>query len=268
MTASGLTDLHLRGATAWPGIRVDEAAFAAFLDARATPGDDGAHAEDLYVACACSLGDARAVGAVDERYVAGLPAHLVRRGFPQHLADEVVQALREKLFVGVDGAPGKIAEYRGQGSLLAWLRVTAARAASNARRDESNRARLVHDAVDGEAPPLDQEMGVIVSRYGPELRAALRGAFDALSRDERSVLRMHFEQGLSLDAVARVLGMSRATVGRRMLSGRQRVLDVMLATLGEKLSATPEELLSILGVVRSKLDVSLAPLLRSRSAGG
>ena len=105
---------------------------------------------------------------------------------------------------------------------------------------------------------------MIVGRYGPEFRAALHGAFEALPAEEHGVLRLHFEQGLSLEAVARLLGLSRATVGRRMLAGRQRILAEVLRTLGEKLSATPAELLSLLGVVRSKLDLSLGSLLGLR----
>ena len=255
---------HARGVAAWPGVRVDEQVFSAYLAERGAGEATHEHAADLYVACACARGDARAIGAVDERYLAGLSAHLARRGFALDLADDVVQAMRERLFVGVDGVPPKIVEYSGRGSLLSWLRVTAARAASNARRDANNRARITEGVSDDEVPPLDQEMAVIVNRYGPVLREALREAFSALAPEERSVLRLHFEQGLSLDAVARVLGLSRATVGRRMLSGRQRVLAAMLATLGDRLSASPDEVMSILGVVRSKLDVSLAPLLRSR----
>jgi RNA polymerase sigma-70 factor (ECF subfamily) len=254
--------LHARCLIAWPGVRVEEAAFSAYLAARGDAPSE--HVTDLYIACACALGDARAVGAVDERYLAGLPAHLARRGFALDLAEDVVQSMRERLFVGADGEPPKIVEYSGRGSLLSWFRVTAARAASNARRDANNRARITEGASDDDVPPLDQEMTVIVNRYGPVLREALRDAFEALSSEERSVLRLHFEQGLSLDAVARVLGLSRATVGRRMLSGRQRVLSAMLAMLGERLAASPDEIMSILGVVRSKLDVSLAPLLRSR----
>ena len=256
--------LHARGVAAWPGVRVDEAAFSSYLAARAKDDGSSEHATDLYVACACALGDARAIGAVDERYLAGLTAHLIRRGFAADLADDVVQAMRERLFVRADEAAPKIVEYSGRGSLLSWLRVTAARAASNVRRDANNRARISEEATDVAVPPLDQEMAVIVNRYGPVLHDALRGAFDSLAPEERSVLRLHFEQGLSLEAVARILSLSRATVGRRMLSGRQRVLAAMLATLGDQLSASPDEIMSILGVLRSKLDVSLAPLLRSR----
>ena len=81
-------------------------------------------------------------------------------------------------------------------------------------------------------------------------------AFGALTEEERNVLRLHFHDGLNLEAVARVLGISRATAGRRIISGRTRVLEETLRLLGERIAATPTELVSILGIVRSKLDVS------------
>src|SRR5437660_1544495 len=49
-------------------------------------------------------------------------------------ADEALQVVREHLLVAKDGAPGRIAEYRGEGPLEGWLRVAAVRAALRLQR--------------------------------------------------------------------------------------------------------------------------------------
>jgi hypothetical protein len=46
-----------------------------------------------------------------------------------------------------------------------------------------------------------------------------------------------------------------------MIAGRAQVLEETLRLLGERLPATPTELESLLGIVRSKLDVSLGALV-------
>lgn len=256
------------GRAAWKDAAIDAPAFVRYVAAR-SPGATPAHldrlqAADLYLACACAAGDAASLAALDRRYLAPLPQILARKGTALDVAEEVVQALRERLFVGAGGARARIVDYDGRGSLAGWLRVAAIRAASNARRDEAHRHGVAEDAA---SPALmtavDPELALIKRRYGEAFQAALRDAFAALAPEERNVLRLHFLDGLNLDAIGRALGMSRATVGRRMIAGRARVLDETLRLLGERLPASPAELQSLLAIVRSKLDVSLGALMRT-----
>ena len=255
-----------QGRTAWPDAELDPAAFVRHLATRA-PGDDPAdldrlHAADLYLACACANGDAASIARFDREYLAPLPAILGRSGVSADLANEAVQWLRERLFVGTNGGRARIADYDGRGALASWVRVAALRAASNLRRDDAARAaRDANGAAPSSLTAVDPELALIQRRYGDEFRTALRDAFAALTEEERNVLRLYFNDGLNLDGIARVLGLSRATVGRRMISGRERVLAETLRLLGERIDASPTELLSILGVVRSKLDVSLGALV-------
>jgi RNA polymerase sigma-70 factor (ECF subfamily) len=266
---ASLERLLAEGRAAFPdaAIAIDDAAYVRYIAERA-PGSSPAHLErlqgaDLYLACACAAGDAGSVAAFDRRYLAPLPPVLVRKGIARDVAEEVVQALRERLFVGTSGARPKIVDYDGRGSLAGWVRVAAIRAASNARRDEGHRATLAGDAGGPAAMTvIDPELALIKRRYGDAFQAALRDAFASLDEEQRNVLRLYFTDGLNLDAIARVLGISRATVGRRMIAGRAQVLEETLRLLGERLPATPTELQSLLGIVRSKLDVSLGALVR------
>jgi RNA polymerase sigma-70 factor, ECF subfamily len=264
---ASLARLLAEGRAAWKSAAIEPATFVRYLAERA-PGSSPAHLDrlqgaDLYLACACAGGDAASVAAFDRHYLAPLPQVLARKGLALDLADEVVQSLRERLFVGAAGSRAKIVDYDGRGSLAGWVRVAAVRAASNARRDEGTRATIAGGAASpASMTVIDPELALVKRRYGEAFQAALDDAFASLSGEERNVLRLYFMDGLNLDAIARVLGLSRATVGRRMISGRAQVLEETLRLLGERLPASPTELQSLLGIVRSKLDVSLGALVR------
>ncbi len=254
---------------AWPTATLGAEAFVKLLAERASRAGaaslEGLHATDLFLAGACAAGDAAAIAALEQALLAPLPAALARSGVAKDVADEAVQALRERLLVARHGALPKIAEYDGRGPLAGFLRVAAVRAASNARRDESNRATLAR--ASGAGPSLvavDPELQLVQQRYGAVFKQALADAFAVLSEEERNTLRLYFQEGLNLEGIGRVLGLSRATVGRRMVSGREKVLEETLRLLGERIQASPAELRSLLGAVRSKLDVSLGALLGKR----
>ncbi|MCX5743546.1 MAG: hypothetical protein NT062_13725 [Proteobacteria bacterium] len=261
-----LQRLLAAGRAAWPTAPVEDEAFVRYVAKRAH-GVEVAdlarlHADDLYLACACVANDPASVVAFEQRCLGPLPKMIARGGITVEVAEEVTQRLRVRLFVGVEGGRAMLGDYDGRGALGAWVRVAAVRAASNLRRDETNSAELAVEAISPLALPiLDPALALIKRRYGEVFQGAIRDAFGALEDSERTVLRLHFTDGLNLDGIARVLGVSRATAGRRMLAARERVRDHALALLGERIVATPTELESLLGVVRSTLDVSLGALV-------
>jgi RNA polymerase sigma-70 factor (ECF subfamily) len=251
---------------AWPGIAVTDEAYVRYVAERA-PTAEGArledlHAADVYLACACAGGDAQAIAALDRGYLPEVLAILGRCGIERAVADEAVQKLRERLFVAADGKRAKIADYSGRGPLAGWLRVAATRAAKDLRRDEATRAAVTREAgPPSSMPGLDPELATIQRRYGDAFNRAFRDAFGALTSEERAVLRFYFVDGLNIERIGGALGLSRATVGRRMITARERLLAETLRLLGECLQATPTELESLLAIVRSKLEVSLGALI-------
>jgi RNA polymerase sigma-70 factor (ECF subfamily) len=254
------------GRAAWPAVAVSDEAYVRYLAERAPADDesplDALHAADLYLACACANGDAQAIAALDRGYLPAVLGVLARSGVDRAVADEAVQRLRERLFVSAEGKPAKIGHYTGRSPLAAWLRVAATRAARDLHRGEATRAAVARDA----GPPaslssIDPELATIQRRYGDTFNRAFRDAFETLTVEERSVLRLYFVNGLNIERIGGALGISRATVGRRMVTARERLLSETLRLLGDRLQATPTELASLLAVVRSKLDVSLAALI-------
>jgi RNA polymerase sigma-70 factor (ECF subfamily) len=254
-----LRDAVAQGRAAWHGVDVPDDAFASYVLARAAGSDPSElQVRDLYLACACARGDADAIAVFERDFVAPLAAIVARSGSPRHVGAEVTQRLRERLLVGEGGRLPRITEYAGKGSLAGWLRVAAVREASKVQRHERVHASLRPDVPPPAATP---EEAAIRARYGEAFNTAFREAFKSLPAEERVVLRLHFAEGLNLDGLATALGFSRATAGRRLLGARTRLRDETMRLLGERLAAPPEEIASVLAVLRSRLEITFGDLV-------
>jgi RNA polymerase sigma-70 factor (ECF subfamily) len=179
-------------------------------------------------------------------------------------ADDFRQACHVKLFTS---SPPKIAEYSGQGDLRHWLRVTLMRTLidlSRARRHlevPANEERLLE--VPG--PDHDPELGYLKTHYEGEFRRAFEEAAADLSADDRNVLRAHFMHGLTVDEIGRMLGVHRATAARRVAKARDDLLAGTRRRLMNKLRLDREELDSVLRMIESNVQVSLARVLGTRA---
>ncbi len=243
----------------WPDLQLDRPAFTLHVHRRAGKVEPSRlYGSDLYLAAACLAGEAAAVESFDRLFLAPLARQISSRGITREAAEETVQALRVRLLLGDAGVP-RLNEYDGRGPLEAWVRVAAVRGASNLRRGEATRARVT-EQVDVHRPVVDPELALIQRKYGAVFEAAVAEAMAGLEEEERAALRLTYSHGLNLEGVARALGVSRATAGRRVLSGSQKVREQTLKLLSERIQATPAELESLLGVVRSKLELSLGLL--------
>ncbi len=243
---------------AWPEVDIPDDAFGSYVEARA----DGADATslalaDLYLACACSRGDARALAAFDHVFLAPVEDIVGGVGGAAHLATDVAQAVRTRL-LGDESGRRRIEDYRGTGSLAGWIRVIALRLAANARRGE--RARTNAEQVPEHCLPAIED-ALVRARYGDRFNDAFRRSFKALCAEDRLALRLHYADGLSLDQVALALDYSRATAGRRLLAARTLLREETLRILGEELQATRDELESVLAAIMSHLDVSFGALV-------
>jgi RNA polymerase sigma-70 factor (ECF subfamily) len=242
----------------WPKIVVEPNVFRAYVEERTPAAADrpSLRAAELYLACACAHGDERALAVLDERYLLPASSVLGEASHTQRFVDDVRQRLRERLFV-----QGKIRQYSGRGALASWLRVVTLRVASNMRAPVG-RHQEISDSLPGAA--ADPELALLQQRYGDAFRTALHDAIGALGSEERTILRLYYQEGLNIGAIARVLGVSRATIGRRMIAMREKLIADTYALLGARLNATAEELESLLRVVRSNLAVSVSGALADR----
>ena len=168
--------------------------------------------------------------------------------------DELAQAVRVKLFAGESP---RIREYRGTGSLKNWVRVVATRTLI-----EMARATKVADSMDDSgvvplsAPDDDPEMAYLKRRYASEVKEAFEEAVRELGAEDRNVLREHYARGLSIDQIAAVHGIHRATAARRLVSARDAVLAGTRRILMTRLRLTRAELESVVRMVESRMHVT------------
>jgi len=258
-----LAALYEAGRRAFPELALSPEAFVERLAACGAPAahaDLGeARAADLFLACACAAGVRGAVEVFDSLHLSRVGVALERLRPSPELVDEVRQVLREKLFVGREGAAPKIAEYDGRGALASWVRVIALRAAIDLQRRGDVAAET--DGAGEEPVTGDPEVDYLKRRYREAFNAAFRGAVEELGAEAREILRLHFIEGLTLEALAQRHGVHRATVARRIAAGRDAVAASARRRLAAALGASEAELESLIRVMRTELDASLVRLL-------
>ncbi len=215
------------------------------------------HVADLYLAWACARGLPQALAELEDKLLPSVLPAIGRLGDRDFVA-EAAQRLRTKLFVADEGPP-KIATYEGRGPLTAWLRATAMRTALNLLRRGRHDQPTTQAQESLELPGLagDPDLELLRERCVPEFRAAFASAVGALEPRERNLLRLHFIDGLSIDELGALHEVHRATAARWIASARDGIFDRVRAELGRRLRLTDSEFDSLVGAVRSQLDLSI-----------
>jgi RNA polymerase sigma-70 factor (ECF subfamily) len=255
-------------AAAWPQLRVDPERFLAFLAARIPTGASATHAiallpvADLYLACACIEGEAAALRAFEQHLFGEVRAVYARVRPLGHTREDVEQMVRERLFVASTPGRPRIADYGGASSLRHWLRVVVARLlinlATRAPHDLSAGADL-SEAI--EAIIDEPEVEYLKQTYRAEARASFREAVAALEPRPRAVLRAALLDGCSIDDLAGVYSVHRATAARWLGDARLALGAELKKAMAQRLRVSPDELESILVLVRSQLELSLDRLI-------
>lgn len=249
---------------AWPGVSLpDDIAVRYFADR--VPHDRPVldalawmRTSELYLACACTLGDPTAVLAIDRLLNEIAPAVAA---VDREDARDVIQALRERLLVGT---PAQIADYSGAGELQGWLRVVAVRSALSIRR-KRNREVALDEAVaprDGALDPTsDPHLAHLKRIYHAEFKDAFRESLAQLDDRDRSLLRHRYVYGANVDEIAQIYAVHRATAARWTAHAEQRLYAATRAALMSKLKIDRSELDSVMRLLHSQLDASLHGLL-------
>jgi RNA polymerase sigma-70 factor (ECF subfamily) len=247
-----------RGRVAFPTLELEPEVAAAWFLARVgvldpLPQDERVPAEDLYLACACASGSDAAIEVFAARHLQRLAPALRHAGLEDTGIAEVEQELVALLFVG-DGAP-HILTYGGRGDLHAWLKSIAVRMALRRREHDARHAgdEALVDLAAADDPGLEH----LRKTAGAELRASFAAALASLSAADRTLLRQHHLDGVTLDALATTHQVHRATIARRLAAARQAVADRTRDELVARLGLATAELDSVVRLVQSQLDLSL-----------
>jgi RNA polymerase sigma-70 factor (ECF subfamily) len=220
---------------------------------------------DLELARACLDGDASALEEFDGRLRAVAPRALAKIRLDPLSLEDLLQDVRAKLLVGAPGVAPKLGSYAGRGPLDGWLRVTIARAALSAIRARDPEASHREDTqaiVEGVAAD-NQELEALRARCAPALSAAIERAVAELSDAERMLLRLHLVDGLTIDDLAAVQGAHRATMARRLARVRNAIFENARSSAMRELSISEAEFASLMGVMLSRIDVTIRRLLEA-----
>jgi RNA polymerase sigma-70 factor, ECF subfamily len=251
---------------AWQGIDVPPEVFLRWLSARLTAVDTleqtlGAlRLGDLYLACACARGDRAALEAFERLYVPGLLSAVHRVDRSGSHADDVLQVLRQKLFVGEPGSGPKIREYSGRGDLRRWLRAVAVRVGIDALRT-TREIPVEDELLDAIEVPTDHpELAHLKHASLVELKLALREALGVLSARERTLLQQYYLDGANLETLAALYRVAPSTVSRSLAKTRATLMGRVRNALMGRLRLSGREVDSILLLVQSRLELSRSML--------
>jgi RNA polymerase sigma-70 factor (ECF subfamily) len=247
---------------AWPDFQVERERFLGFLGERAPDGQlQQAHANDLYLACACADGHEAALAAFERGPLARL-AEALARGSSSDTVAEVLQRVRIEMLVrGADRPPG-IVGFRGRSSLASWLLVVGMREA--ARVEKRARREMLGDdeALWVDVVSSDPELSYLKDVYRSKVIVALKTALEKLPAADLALLRQNLVDGLSIDEIGRREGTHRATAARRLQRAREGLCEAVREELGRRLTLAADEVDELLQLVRSRLDVSVRSLLK------
>jgi RNA polymerase sigma-70 factor (ECF subfamily) len=223
---------------------------------------DRIHLADLLLAFGCGRGDTEALRLFQKEFVPIAVSTVRGVDSSDAFVEEVTQQLLERILVAAPGQP-RILEYAGRGSLEHWLRAAALRLALNARRS-ARRApdQLAADSqLDVAAPTADLQFDILQARYGPDFGAALKEAMGDLTSQERSLLRLHFVDGLSFNQIGAVYQVNKSTISRRMGHARETLLEKTRERLEKRFNLGAPELDSLMRLLGPELELSLTSVL-------
>jgi RNA polymerase sigma-70 factor (ECF subfamily) len=107
-------------------------------------------------------------------------------------------------------------------------------------------------------PSVDPRLDDLRRRYRGDFAAAFRAALAALPVRERNLLRQHHMDGLTIDQLAGLYRVHRATAARWVARARTTLSGETRRRLMERLGVATQDADSIIRLVRSQLDLSLS----------
>ncbi|MBX7099579.1 MAG: RNA polymerase sigma factor [Myxococcaceae bacterium] len=242
---------------AWPKLRVDTGAFERRW--RELADDDGPAplAIDLYFAQACLEGDPQALAQLQQQVVAQLQllSHFrFSREDQEELAQQVMTAL---LVAGPKGR--KLGQFAARAPLHSWLRMLLSRAAIDRLRTSKGPPPADEDVLLGlPGPQRDAELESLKAKYKGHFSEVFRFAIKSLTPRQRNLLRQHYLDDLTLEELAALYKVHRATVARWMQEARLQVMAVTREELARRTGIPRAEVDSVMQVVQSRLELSAA----------
>jgi len=251
--AGGIARAIASGWMAWPDVDVDLNEFEHWLEQKWID-PRIAYGGDLYLAFALERQDVAALRAFDRVLRPAIAAASRAAGADATTAAEVCQVVMTDVLVGDEHGP-RIRQFGGRGDLRGWLRSIAIRTTwrliARARREVA----LDDEALAGTM--IDVEQAHLRQRYAVELERAFAAAIAALTPRQRTLLRLVYVDGATVDVLGRVYAVHRATAARWVAAARDALIEEARRRLDEAVGAG---LTSVLRLVESDVQLGLGAL--------
>jgi RNA polymerase sigma-70 factor (ECF subfamily) len=272
--SSQLDEMWRAARATWPSVELGEPAFISHLALHLSEHVPAADAlqqlctADLYLACACATGNADAIAAFERHCLTDLDRALARLRVGPDVIAEVKQRVRCRVLLADRGRP-RIVDFSGRGTLRAWVRVIAVREALRVTRWSQ---REIHTDDDELLQGFVTSEALGLEHLKDQYRRAFTQAFDRALRElpvrDKTMLRQHVLDGLTIDRLGALYRLHRATAARTLERARRAVLAATRAHMRAELEVGSTELSSILRSIRSRLEISLRGLRRRPHGGG
>ena len=257
---------HRTARAAYPDVEVAADRFAAELARRLGAAASleqlaRLRADHVYLAIACSDGDDVAIRRLDAEFLDEVDHCAQRLRATPDQATEVRSHLRRILFVSEPGRPAATSSFSGKGDLRAYVRVIATRELIRTINKGRREVGVEDEVLDLLSPPSDPELVYLRDHYRADVDAAMRAALIGLAEQPRALLRYHLLDGWSIDRIGALYGVHRATAARWVTAAREALGEAIRVEVARRLDISLDEVASIVRLVQSRIDVSLARLL-------
>ncbi|NVB83539.1 MAG: sigma-70 family RNA polymerase sigma factor [Kofleriaceae bacterium] len=205
----------------------------------------------------CLAGDAEALARLDE-LLRGHTPKLRAMGMEPSAIDDVIADVRARLIAADGDRAAALLRYDGRGSLAGYVRAIVVRLAIDRLRAARPTASL--DEVDEVAAfAISLEAELTKQAHADVVKAAFRRAWEDVPPHQRLLLSQQVIDQLSIDEIAAVHGVHRATAARRCVAAREALLVRLRGALREALGVDTATAESILFAVASRLSGVVAP---------
>ncbi|MBL8954366.1 MAG: sigma-70 family RNA polymerase sigma factor [Myxococcaceae bacterium] len=227
---------------------VDEATLAEWVTKHGQKGlTDG-----LALACGLFLKRPAALATFERDVAPKVRGALRKLGASEAEAEEHLQLARTRLLV--DNGGQRLTTYRGVGAFDAFVTTIAVRLWTDSHRKPSTES---DDALAQLPAALDLERALARSGQKDHFASAFRAALAALTARERTLLRLSLVEGASIDALAPMYGVSRATIARWVAAAKSALQLGTLSRLSSTTKLQGAELQGLMTSLESGFDMSL-----------
>lgn len=220
------------------------------------------HVEDMYLAWALRSADKAALRRFEGEFLSKLATQI--KGATAE-AGELEQQVRTRLLLPNGDNPPRIEQYSGRGPLGGWLRMIATRCLLDLQRARNGNQQLRE--LDSPTIATDPELDYLKLRHAADFKVVLEQALSRLDARQVTLLKLSFVEQLAPSAIGVMYGVSARTVQRWLVDLREQLLESTREGLRARLSLSPSELDSLLGLVDSQLQVSLYRVLNLAPPG-